>query len=201
MDYLAAYNKGKRARHYNHIATTVYEARAIGPLSHDFEHAIIEGLKGFDMARTMKREFSGCLRNCLNEVRKEAAVGNLKDYVLSTVDLTACEAVIKCVYNHLARPGKLDTKKQSHVATTKILHWLFPDLFLIVDSNVACAFRIHFGVTGYSPENYIVCLRKAQNEICLYGPEQFRKLEPGTPEARIFDKIAFAVGSGATANI
>ena len=102
----------------------------------------------------------------------------------------------------LAVPGTLDPEKQSHVATTKIFHWLFPELFLIVDSNVACAFRNHFGVKfrnstqpGYSAERYIACLREAQRQIYSFGPERFRQLEAGTPEARVFDKIAFVVGS------
>ena len=67
-------------------------------------------------------------------------------------------------------------------------------------------FRIHFGVKlsnstqpRYSPDTYLICLRKAQNEICSFGSKRFRELEPETPEARIFDKIAFAVGAGAAA--
>jgi len=54
-----------------------------------------------------------------------------------------------------------------------------------------CTFRIDWGVVGYTSDNYIVCLRKAQEEILSYDPQKFRDLEPNTPEARVFDKIAF----------
>ena len=108
---------------------------------------------------------------------------------------------IKTAYNCLALEGTLHPTDQSHVGATKTLHWLFPELFLNVDGNVARAYRTHYGVRfakttqpGYSSEKYLTCLQEAQKEIQLFGVESFRQLEPMTPVARIFDKLSFVVG-------
>jgi len=68
-------------------------------------------------------------------------------------------------------------------------------------SNVAAAFKQHHRVgfknttqPGYSVERYVQCLKKAQEEIRAYGYDRFRLLEPQTPLARLFDKVAFIVG-------
>jgi hypothetical protein len=80
-------------------------------------------------------------------------------------------------------------------------HLLVDKLFLIIDRNVASTFRHYFGVRfrkstqpGYSVERYTQCLYLAQGEIRSFGPERFRLLEANTPEARIFDKIAWFAG-------
>jgi hypothetical protein len=204
-ELIAAYNRDARGKRYNRFAEDVYEGRRrLGnPLLPQFEAHILTGLRGFDMGRTMTAGFGDRLRSCLDAVRRESAVAGLRDSVLSRTDLIASRAVIIHMYGYLALSGTLDPKKQSHVAATKILHWLFPDLFLILDRNVARAFQKHFGVKlrdstqpGYSAEIYFTCLEKVQYEIRSFGAERFLQLEPGTPEARIFDKIAFVTGEG-----
>jgi hypothetical protein len=69
----------------------------------------------------------------------------------------------------------------------------------MLDSRVAGVFRDVFGVRfvkstqpGYSAEKYLQCLQLAQDDIRSFGVERFRSLEVNTPEARIFDKIAWA---------
>ncbi len=71
----------------------------------------------------------------------------------------------------------------------------------MLDGNVASAFRKHhrmeFANTtqpGYTAEKYFACLKHAQAEIEGYGYESFRRLEPATPLARLFDKVAWVVG-------
>ena len=141
------------------------------------------------------------LESCLDTVQKSGALDRFKNCCLSSADLGVIKSTITSAYDCLALPGTLHPTDQSHVGATKTLHWLFPELFLIVDGNVAKAFRTHFAVNfknttqpGYSADKYFDCLHKAQKEIRSFGIERFRQLEPGAPEARIFDKIAFVVG-------
>jgi hypothetical protein len=120
------------------------------------------------------------------------------------VDIDKYERTIREAYDCLARRGKesLDSKGRAfHVGGTKILHWINPDLFIMIDSNVARVFRVYHGVCfkdatqpRYTAKKYLDCLRHAQSEIHAYGYERFRALEPGTPIARIVDKIAFVQG-------
>ena len=201
-----AYNCGHEGPRYNRVAAKVYEARLThgDPLSPQFECAILDGLMGFGMGITIKGGRTALeprLQSCLGTARKRTALDQLRDCCLSSADLGAIRSAITSAYNCFALSGTLHPTDQSHVGATKTLHWLFPDLFLIVDGNVAKAFRAHFGVKfsnttqpGYSAAKYFECLQKAQKEIQSFGIQQFRQLEPMTPEARIFDKIAFVVG-------
>jgi hypothetical protein len=200
------YNRSQAGRGYNRIATEVYKARYIlgDPLSPQFEPSILDGLMGFGMGIAIKGGRDALkpgLQRCMDAVRDNTALEQLRDCRLSSVDLGTIRSVITSAYDCLALSGTLHPAKQSHVGATKTLHWLFPDLFLIVDSNVANAFREHFGVKfvkstqpGYCSDKYFTCLQEAQREIQFFGFERFRQLEPMTPEARIFDKIAFIVG-------
>jgi hypothetical protein len=147
----------------------------------------------------MTADFPSRLRDSLQVLRKRSLIRKIGEFRLSSIDLPANSRDIEAVYECLALAGTLHPEHQSHVAATKTLHWLFPDLFLMLDSKVAGTFRDAFGVTfvkstqpGYCAQKYVTCLRLAQAEICSFGAERFRRLEAGTPEARIFDKIAWA---------
>jgi hypothetical protein len=207
-ELINAYNCGRSGPRYNHIAAEVYKARALAdPLSPTFEGAILDGLMGFGMGITIKGGRSALglrLERSLEAVRQRTALAQLGDCRLSSADLEAIKPIISSAYDCLALSGTLHPVKASHVGATKTLHWLFPDLFLIVDSNVAKAFRKHSGVgfrrstqPGYCAEKYFTCLREAQKEIQSFRVDQFRQLDPLAPEARIFDKIAFVLGQRA----
>jgi hypothetical protein len=203
---IAAYNRTPAGQAYNKVAAEVYGARrSLGdPLSPQFEPSIVKGLIGFDMGRTMfggSKAFSTRLREALKVVRTETTIAQLRSCALSSVDLDAVNALIISAYERIALPGTLHPMKQYHVGATKVFHWLFPDLFLMVDRNVAAAFRERFKVPfrkttqpGYCSDRYLTCLQKAQSEIRSFGVERFHQLEPSSPEARIFDKIAFVIG-------
>jgi hypothetical protein len=200
-ELIAEYNRIPRCRErYNPAANAVYQARREcgDPFDPRFEHHIIAGLEKFDMGRTMTEGFSTRLHCSLQVIRRKPQIDRWQDCRLSSVDLSAHGSQIVTVYECLARVGTLDPKKQSHVSATKILHWLYPDLFLMLDSKVAGTFRNLFGVKflkstqpGYTAEKYLQCLRLAQEDICSFGLEQFRLLELSSPEARIVDKIAW----------
>jgi len=201
-ELIAEYNRNPRCiKRYNPAAEAVYrERQKVGdPLLTQFEDHIIAGLMAFDMGRTMGNGFSERLHCALQAVRATPLIGLWKEFCLSSVDLLAHHSEIVSVYECLAYVGTLHPKKQSHVAATKVLHWLFPNLFLMLDSRVAGTFRDFFDVNfskstqpGYCAERYIQCLCLAQEDIRSFGPQQFRLLEANTPEARVFDKIAWA---------
>jgi len=205
---LRIYNE--RCVHYNLIAEGVYRARQeiADPLSPEFQPYIIAGLIGFDMRRTMggadpystTEGFGFRLSNSLKSLEDD--LHKLASENLATADLGAIGSVVQRAYKSIS-DGCAVSGKQFHVGATKVLHWLFPDLFFVLDRNTAMAFQEHHLVgfrrttqPGYSAMRYLKCLEKAQREIVQFGVERFRALEPGTPVARLFDKIAFVVGAG-----
>ena len=199
-----------RCVHYNLIAQGVYQARErIGdPLSLKFRPYIVAGLIGFDMRRTMGKKpyssdgFQGRLSKCLGS--EQGNLAGLANMNLAPADLSGVRSEIKAAYERLAS-GCDASGKDFHAGATKVLHWLFPELFIILDRNAAAAFQKHYQIgfrqttqPGYESKKYFKCLEEAQKEIVRFGVDSFRALEPGpppTPLARIFDKIAFVVGA------
>jgi hypothetical protein len=211
---IAQYNRGgKRFDGYNRAAGAVYRARETrDPFSVEYELHIVKGLIAFGMGRTMgagdKYEANGAgfrasLRSKLRGVRER-----LQDVPLAClrqIELASFDNAIKEAYGCLAASGEGalhgNPEKQFHVGATKILHWIAPALFIIMDRNVASALQAHHAVgfakgtlPGYTAERYFSCLLHAQTEIEAYGYERFRRLEPATPLARVFDKVAFVAG-------
>ncbi len=205
---LSEYNS--RCVHYNLIAQGVYQARERirDPLSPEFRPYIVAGLIGFDMRRTMgdgnpysPEGFQGRLSKCL-DILQDNLVG-LANLNLVTANLSSMRSEIETAYNRIAK-GCGVSGKEFHVGATKILHWLFPDLFIMLDRHAAAAFQKHYKVgfrqttqPGYTLDKYFKCLEHAREEINDFGVDRFRALESGTPLARIFDKIAFVVGGSA----
>jgi hypothetical protein len=194
--------------HYNLIADGVYQARRnIGdPFAAEFQPYIVAGLIGFDMRRTMgesgglysaDKGFGLQLSNRIKLLRRQ--LRGLISTDLAAISLRDHRSAIEGAYESIA--AGVVTSKRFDVGATKVLHWLFPDLFIMIDRNVAATFRRYFEVQfrsgtqpGYLPEKYFECLEKAQRAISQFGRQKFRNLERVTPVARIFDKIAFATG-------
>jgi hypothetical protein len=124
--------------------------------------------------------------------------------LLDTAVIGEHEQTIRATYDPLARSGEksLDAQDRSFdVGATKLLHFLAPNFFIMLDSRVAMAFREHHGVGfrknapyGYSASRYVTCLRCAQEEIQAYGPDRLRQLAPDTPLPRVIDKVAWVIG-------
>jgi hypothetical protein len=149
------------------------------------------------------RGFRRRLRAKLRIIRE--AIGDLAASCLHQVDLAAYAGAIETAYNSLADAGEdslnADQSDQFRVGATKILHWIAPSLFIMVDANVATAFRAHHRVNyrnstqpGYTAKKYLECLQRAQDEIHAYGFEHFVRIELTTPVARLFDKAAWIAG-------
>lgn len=208
--------------HYDLVANQIYEKRFVGgtaPFHTSFLPYIVAGLISFDMGRMMGKGlvakyeieaggFASRLNSKLQEIKP--LLDPLINLNLTQTDLPqhsdAIDA-IKEAYNTLSAKGNgalhENQTKCFHVGATKILHFLNPKLFIIVDSNAAQAFRDAHNVLfrnatqpGYSALSYIECMKCAQKDILTYGLEQFQALEPSVPITRIYDKLTFATGSG-----
>jgi hypothetical protein len=116
-------------------------------------------------------------------------------------DIDLCAQKIKDSYSILSNSGQegFDKNRNFHVGATKILHFLNPELFMIIDANIARILR-NFGEIpyrntaqpGYSDKLYIQSLKVVKDMIVRYGEDNFRSLESQSPIMRVFDKIAFA---------
>ena len=204
----------RKGLHYNLVANAIYkECRRIeNPFDKLFLPYIIAGLVSFDMGRMMGSQkyvlagdaFASRLDSKLQQIRP--LLEPLVNLDLTSIDLQKHGDRIQQAYAALSTngPGALheDSKKSFHVGATKILHFLIPELSIIVDSNAARAFHeaweLPFRKTapqGFSAELYLECMKRAQRDINEYGSNSFRALEPNTPITRIYDKLTFVTGS------
>lgn len=202
--------------HYNLVANEVYKARAsLGdPFDKKYLPYIVAGLISFDMNRMMGKGAKGKYDIGLNGFARrlydklQFAKGRIENLVferLAEVDIGTITDDIIAVYHELARGGSESLHqggKEFHVGATKILHFINPELFIIVDSNASRAFKSFHDVAfrnttkpGYSSDRYLQCMSHAKQEIIEYGISDFCALEPGTPLTRIYDKLTFVTGS------
>lgn len=232
MDFTAAHHAlatyNHHGLHYNLVADGVYAARErIGdPLSAAYRPYLIAALISFDMGRQLDagseakygarddqeintQSFAYRLQARLRDVAP--LLRPLMQCSLVDVALDEHADAISNAYTHLAMRGEhsLSTQgKAFEVGATKILHFLNPELFLIIDryagqsidrARLANGSPVRSGRRGDGGAHYVQALESAQAWIIDYGVDRFRALEPGTPLMRIFDKIAFARGTTSTA--
>lgn len=198
--------------HYNIAACHVYEERRTAEdlFGRLYLRHLIAGLTVFDLGRMMgsnkfnfESGFAARLVSKLNETKP--FIEPLLRLNLLDISLQEHGNAIIRAYEILSAKGSgalhENQKKSFHVGATKVLHFLNPELFIIVDSNAARAFRLAWKVPfrnttqpGYSAERYIECMKRAQIDILAYGVERFRALELNTPITRIYDKLTFITG-------
>lgn len=211
---IARYNQ--LCLHYNLVADAIYcqWRRSRKPFAPEYRPYLVAALLSFDMGRMMGSGlvakydaaaggFAARLDRKLAQVRP--FLDPLMDQGLFQVDLAAHSHAIGQAYNVLATSGQEGLHEQGktfHVGATKLLHFLNPELFMIVDANVARALKDALGIpyrAGAQPrdfgERYVRALVKVRKRIEAYGIEPFRSLEPGTPTLRVFDKLAFVYGA------
>lgn len=202
--------------HYNIVAEGIYRAQNTQKdlFGASFLPYLVAGLISFDLGRMMGKGaegrydpkgngFATQLMNKLQEIRSH--LQHLTHLRLSDIDLRQEHDNIAAAYRCLSsagRGGLNQTGDEFHVGATKIMHFINPELFTIIDSNSARALRMAHNVgyrnttqPGYCDTKYIESLRHAQTDINAFGVKKFCSLERGMPMARIYDKLAFAVGS------
>jgi hypothetical protein len=206
--------------HYNIVADAVYKKRTDldSPFNPEYLPYIVAALISFEMERMMGPDrasrydtevggFATLLSQKLAKI--QPLIAHLIRANLTSLDIEKERQSITAAYEVLAKAGKDDglnrRKSDFHVGATKILHFLNPDAFLIIDSNAARAFRSFHNMTfrnaapqGYSSSKYISCMKCAQKDILDCGVGHFRALEPNTPIGRIYDKLTFITGSQQT---
>jgi hypothetical protein len=203
--------------HYNLVADAVYRYRASlsDPFCASYLPYIIAALVSFDMGRMMGPDarsrydaasggFATLLKKKLEVVRPY--ITHLAETGIDNLSLSSEGGNIRSAYAALSSDGKEGLNQRGgefHVGASKILHFLYPWTFIIVDSNAARAFRQFHQVSfrnttqpGYSSDKYIECMRCAKTDIIKYGVDKFSSLEEGIPLARIYDKLTFMTGVG-----
>lgn len=200
--------------HYEIVANSCYRklAEVRSPLDATYFPYLVAALIAFGMGKQMGRGlrtkydpllegFGLRLHNVLLEKQDELKA--ISSQTIVSIDLQAQREMLCTIYTALATDGELCQKGNNfHVGATKLLHFLYPELFPIIDSNVAATLRKHFDISyknstqpGYSHEKYLESMLAIQKYICTYGSENFRMLEAGTPITRIFDKLAYVSGA------
>jgi len=202
--------------HYNLVADAAYRKlkNVNNPFSLAYRPYIVAALISFDMARMMGRGveqkydkkmkgFASKLNQKMNEVRP-----HLKSFIdkdISDWVQHKHAQKIKVVYNILSTGGKNGLHGggyKFHVGATKILHFINPNFFPIIDSNAATALRELHDLPykkstqpGYSTDRYVQSISVIKSIIETYEKDRFQKIEPESPIMRIFDKLTFSYGN------
>lgn len=201
--------------HYNLVADAIYRARQThnDPFRKAYLPYIVAGLMAFDMTRMMGKEPRGRYDTTVDgfAARLQAKLSLIKPHIsclvdrqINNLDLINDGAKIAEAYDLLAEDGDGSLNYRGGrfpVGASKILHFLNPNGFIIVDSNAARAFRASHNVSfhnstqpSYNGIKYVECLGLAQADISRYGFKTFSDLESGTPICRIYDKLTFITG-------
>jgi hypothetical protein len=210
------YQFNKIGLHYNLVADAVYNFRNFvsDPFDSDYMPYIIAALVSFDMRRMMGPDanrmcdrkaggFATFLEKKVNAIKPY--ISHLANLRLDDISPRSEEDNIMQAYAILCSAGEDGLNRRGgafHVGATKILHFINPEAFIIVDSNAARAFKLSHHVRfrnttqpGYSSDKYIDCMEHAKRDILNFGVTEFCSLDKGVPMARIYDKLTFMTGS------
>jgi hypothetical protein len=206
---LAEYDR-QSPRRYNVAADSVYSARRESGYGADGHvEAMVAGLEAFGMSRVMGTKADRRSKWTKRFQQRVEIVTDvlrgLTEASLVTVNLETHRETISDCYELLSGASKVDSSiwrkgdriVKSPVGATKVLHWLVPELFIMVDANVRRAFKHYYPeISGKdSAGTYFEQMQAAQREIRELGDE-LPPLCEDMPLARVFDKVAFMVGKG-----
>jgi len=212
IEKIASFNES--GLHYNLVANAIHKQRVAieNPFSQSFLPYLIAGLISFDMGRMMGtrkyildgNSFASRLNSKLQDIRH--LLEPLMKISLTQINLQEHQDAIIKAYTTLSSKGigalHENPKKSFHVGATKILFFLNPELFIIIDSNAARAFRAAWDIPfrntaqhGYSADRYLECMKCAQKDILEYGEDQVRSLDPDIPLTRVYDELTFVMGA------
>jgi len=206
----------KYCLHYNLVAQTAYEQlkNGVDPFSKEYRPFIIAALISFDMGRMMgagvsqkydsdQGGFAAKLDLKMKAIQSD--IEPLCSMSIANVEIEGVSQAIKDSYAALAGKGVGGLHsggKEFNVGATKILHFINPSLFPIVDSNAAKTLKSLFGLPyknstqpGYSADLYVKSIMEIKKVLSNYGFKEFQSLESETPIMRIFDKLTFSFGN------
>ena len=165
---------------YHHVMAKRQEIKEI--FNPDFIDNITAGLISFDMQRMMgsSKYMSDGKDSWASKVQKklsshQATLQEYRSLSLQNIDLskTAIRNDILIIFNELSKSGKdgLNRRKPSErfpVGASKILHFLIPDLFIIVDSNARRELAKFHGIKEsrkFDGEYYLDAMEAYQKEL------------------------------------
>ena len=175
--------------HYNLVADAIYQElrRSREPLSPAYEPFLVAALISFDMGRMMgegiiqkydktANGFAARLHKKLQGV--EPILAPIIHLDIFAGDIDELSSTIKDAYDKLAAGGKGGLHEQGnefHVGATKLLHFLNPEMFMIVGRNTARTIRDAFGIPyrnttqpGYSGNYYVQSLNEVKKMMVEY---------------------------------
>jgi hypothetical protein len=195
--------------HYDLVAKAIYATRPVAKaqlLERNFLRHVVAGLIAFDMGRMIG---AGADRYDFEKgfaARLSAAVSDAREHLIPLLglNLMADEPMVHAaasmaVYERFARTDLDVAGKAFDVGATKVLHFLNPWFFPIIDSNAAAALRqagkIAFRKSttpGYGAERYVEAQVVLKAEMLRHGHEVRKAARAqGLPELRIVDKALF----------
>lgn len=207
---------------YHHLIRNRYLTPVI--FSPQLIDDITAGLISFDMQRMMgsnkyliygKPSWAFHLIDVLR--KHEKLLTNLKNLELQNFDFSDTDTInkISCIFDDLAKNSSVSLnfsgkQKGFQVGASKILHFLIPDLFIIVDSNARSELANHYGFSKHKKidgQRYVAAMQLYQKELIKWAGKNndpaFSKLlaldpswknfrgERETPLPRIIDKCTF----------
>lgn len=219
---IRCYNNQRSAKSYNIAYHNVLGARhrsvslvnEDGSVSEESLRVIVDGLKAFRMGRQIGGQMWGTflekLREKLRKDENREILKRLRTLRIESEEWKEHRDEIEKLYKELSTEGEssLHTgKKRFDVGATKIMNFLFPELFVMLDRNVAktlnqlglIKIRRKGSTYEFSPEIYWQVMK-----ICKMELEEYQKRhddlqslldmddEP-TALTRIFDKCTFAM--------
>lgn len=201
---LRSYDSMPKARSlYNPAATAAYRVLATGrmPQSARAWSALNEALMRFDMYRQLGAMASpggkvrlATLRRALT--RHAPQLRELLSERISSASVRRRATMLRRLFDELSRRDRVVPGKRFPVGITKALHFMNPELFLIIDKRVAGKLHNHTKVlpklaSKYTGRDYVLALKVVAKEIAVYGLSRLRQLQPSQPLLRIVDKILF----------
>lgn len=200
---LKQYDADPNARRYNPAAMRAYRLLATGgmPRNRSAWLALGEALIAFDMGRQLERLESPKGRDHLCRLRRALArcaplLRSLLSARISPPFVRSHITTLIRLFDQLSGSGRVVPGERFVVGATKALHFLNPELFLIVDKNVAEKLHQHTpllpkSATNYRGFDYVVALKIVASATRAYGVARLRNLQAGQPALRIVDKILF----------
>lgn len=209
------YDRQRKAPLYNSAYEKVLEARRgnrclvdqSGNVDERSLEAIECALKAFDMGRQMDERFADKLKSKLSRIEIKRTLRKFRDFTICSQTIAELKTDVQDLYGALSAAGddglSADPQHRFSVGATKIMNFLFPELSVIVDSNVQKAINCYipdFDKWTLDSDRYWQVMMICAKELGEWkeqrgGLDRLLKLDSKpTTLTRIFDKCAFIIG-------
>jgi len=177
-----------------------------GNVSDGFLEMIEATLRGyFGMGKRMLNDKGGFIKNLSNKLESDEARNVLTKFsgkCISSPNLADYRSDVEVLYERLSAKGQDRLSQKDYrfcVGATKIMHCLFPELFVMLDKYVGCALGYLQGEYNNFEAYWAtmnICRQELKEWQELYGStDSLLRLDlKPTTLARIFDKCATIMG-------